>query len=109
MEIIIGLIIAFILLAFLYGILCLIIKKWPVLIWIVGIGSGVILAIITAWWIGAIGGFILIGFLAAAEASGGHKCAHCGSYDTDVTKTEAGFEYWQCNKCHGITYDYITK
>ena len=65
MEIIIGLIIAFILLAFLYGILCLIIKKWPVLIWIVGIGSGVILAIITAWWIGAIGGFILIGFLAA--------------------------------------------
>ena len=77
MEIIIGLIIAFILLAFLYGILCLIIKKWPVLIWIVGIGGGVILAIITAWWIGAIGGFILIGFLAAAEASGGHKCAHC--------------------------------
>lgn len=82
MEIIIGLIIAFILLAFLYGILCLIIKKWPVLIWIVGIGGGVILAIITSWWIGAIGGFILIGFLAAAEASGGHKCAHCGSYDT---------------------------
>ena len=39
MEIIIGLIIAFILLAFLYGILCLIIKKWPVLIWIVGIGK----------------------------------------------------------------------
>ena len=94
MEIIIGLIIAFILLAFLYGILCLIIKKWPVLIWIVGIGGG---------------GFILIGFLAAAEASGGHKCAHCGSYDTDVTKKEDGFEYWQCNKCHGITYDYITK
>ena len=84
-------------------------KKWPVLIWIVGIGGGVILAIITAWWIGAIGGFILIGFLAAAEASGGHKCAHCGSYDTDVTKKEDGFEYWQCNKCHGITYDYITK
>lgn len=55
------------------------------------------------------GGFILIGFLAAAEASGGHKCAHCGSYDTDVTKKEDGFEYWQCNKCHGITYDYITK
>ena len=108
MEIIIGLI-AFILLAFLYGILCLIIKKWPVLIWIVGIGGGVILAIITSWWIGAIGGFILIGFLAAAEASGGHKCAHCGSYDTDVTKKEDGFEYWQCNKCHGITYDYITK
>lgn len=67
MEIIIGLIIAFILLAFLYGILCLIIKKWPVLIWIVGIGGGVILAIITSWWIGAIGGFILIGFLAAAR------------------------------------------
>lgn len=95
--------------SFLYGILCLIIKKWPVLIWIVGIGGGVILAIITSWWIGAIGGFILIGFLAAAEASGGHKCAHCGSYDTDVTKKEDGFEYWQCNKCHGITYDYITK
>lgn len=104
MEVIIGLIIGFVLLAFLYGVLCVIIRKWPALIWIIGVGGGITVGLLSAWWIGLIIGFIVIGILAHAESSDGHRCAHCGSYDTDVTKTDARFEYWKCNKCGNITY-----
>lgn len=103
MGIIIGLIVGFVVLALLYGVLCVVVRKWPALIWIVGIGGGFLVGIASSWWIGAIVGFFLIGFLGHAESSDGHRCVHCGSYDTVVTKKENGIEVWQCNKCGQFT------
>lgn len=103
MGVIIGIIIAIIFLTVLYGILSAIIKKWPILIWIVGLGGGLLISIMSYWWLGIIIGFLLIGFLSQAEAFGGKKCAHCGSYDTYLVKKESYFELWGCNKCNGKT------
>lgn len=104
MEIIIGIIVVLVVLGFLYGVLCVIIRKWPALIWILGISIGGVVGVATVWWVGCIVGLFVIGFLAHAESSDGHRCAHCGSYDTEVIQKDGNFVSWQCNKCNNVTY-----
>lgn len=103
MNIIIGIIIALVVLGVLYGLLCIIIKKYPILIWISGLVVGIMIAAISYWWVGLIVGLIIAGLLKQAEESGGHQCAHCESYDTYITSDENGCETWKCNKCEKIT------
>ncbi len=105
MGTIITIIIGFFGLCFLYGIIGFLMAKFPALIWICGIIGGITAAIMSShWWVGLLVGFFLIGILAHAQSLGGHKCAHCGSYDTDVKGKEDGYEVWICNKCSGLTY-----
>lgn len=103
METIIILIVGFFALCFLYGAIGFLMGKFPVLIWILAFAGGV-----TAWilsshiWVGLIVGFIVMGILLHAQSLG-DKCAHCGSYDTEVTEKGNGYKIWMCNKCHNVT------
>lgn len=105
MGTIIGIVIVFFVLCFLYGIIGFLMAKFPALIWIIGIIGGITAGILSSyWWVGLLVGFFLIGVLSHAQSVGRHKCAHCGSYDTDVTGKDGDFEVWVCNKCHNVTY-----
>ncbi|MCD8043406.1 MAG: hypothetical protein LUH10_10115 [Tannerellaceae bacterium] len=102
--VIIGLIICIVILGFLYGLLGEILRIFPKLVWILGIGGGLLVGCSSHWIAGIIVGFVLIGFLANAQQSDGNRCAHCGSYDTKVTEGYGHFKTWICNKCRNITY-----
>mgnify|MGYP005948334505 CR=1 FL=1 len=105
MGTIITIVVGFFVLCFMYGVIGFLMAKFPALIWICGIIGGITVAIMSSyWWAGLIAGFFLIGVLSHAQSVGGHKCAHCGSYDTDIKGEEDGIEFWVCNKCNGGTY-----
>ena len=104
MDIIITLVLGFIVICLVYGIVGFLMVKFPALIWIIGIAGGVTAGILSShWWVGILVGFFLIGILSHAQSIGGHKCAHCGSFDTDVTEKVDDHEIWTCNKCHNVT------
>ena len=104
MDIIITLVLGFIVICLVYGIVGFLMVKFPALIWIIGVAGGIIVGILSShWWLGILVGFFLIGILSHAQSIGGHKCAHCGSFDTDVTEKVDGHEIWTCNKCHNVT------
>ncbi len=104
MGTIIGLIVGFLALCFLYGVIGAIMAKWPWLIWVIGLISGVVGGVVTSiWWVGLIIAFFVIGLLAKAQTLGGHKCAHCGSWDCDVIVDNGEAEVWECQKCGNHT------
>lgn len=106
METIIVIIIGFVVLCFIYGLACVLITKFPQIIWIASLLALVVVWVATEkWWGGLIAGFICLGLLSHMEKKGGgKKCAHCGSYDT--YKVSEGADVWRCNKCDGTTAYY---
>lgn len=109
-TIIIGIVIVMFLYYFIKEIVSIIVKKWPAVIWIVGISVGLLLGFGWHWIAGVIGGLLSIGVLANLQESGTKKCSRCGSYDTEMKQTisEAGqtAELWECNKCGQKTIYY---
>lgn len=80
-----------------------IVKKWPVIIWILGVGIGSLIASEFHWIAGIIGGLFTIGVLTQLQTSGTKKCPTCGSYDTEMKQTifigNQTAEVWECKKC----------
>lgn len=85
------------------ALLKMLVKKWPVLIWVIGLVVGIGLWIGVYWIAGVIGAFVTIGILSNLRVSGTQKCLHCGSYDTECTHSKnvdgRTISMWQCNKC----------
>lgn len=105
MNAIIGLIVVIIIGAVLLGVLSAILQKYPLVGLVLAIIGGIAIGFATStWWIGVIGGFFIQCILFGIMDAFGHKCVHCGSYDTKVIRKSGSFEAWQCNKCHGVTY-----
>lgn len=105
MNIIIGLIVIIFIGAILIGVLSAILQRYPLIGTFLAIVGGVAIGFATSiWWVGVIAGFFIQGVLFGIMDAFGHKCAHCGSYDTKVVRKSGSFEAWQCNKCHGVTY-----
>lgn len=63
MEYLIGIIIGLVIVVALYGMLCALVQRYPVVIGIGGIGGGLIVWFYTTWWIGLIVGLMISGFL----------------------------------------------
>lgn len=58
MGTIIGIVIGFFVLCFLYGIIGFLMAKFPALIWIIGIIGGITAGILSSyWWVGLLVGF----------------------------------------------------
>lgn len=89
------------------ALLKMLVKKWPILIYVIGIGVGIGLWIGWHWIAGIIGGFITLGILGNLLTSGTVKCLHCGSYDTECTQSEnvngRVVSTWKCNKCGHVS------
>lgn len=102
-SVIIGIVVVMFLYYFIKEMVSIIVKKWPVVIWIVGIVVGLLLGFGWHWIAGVIGGFLIAGILISLQESGSKKCSHCGSYDTEMTHSEVvegrKIEMWKCNKC----------
>lgn len=81
----------------------ILVKKWPIFIFIIGLGVGIGLWIGVHWIVGIIGAFIACGILGNLMTSGTQKCLKCGSYDTKCTHSESvdghTISIWRCNKC----------
>lgn len=109
--IIIGIVVVMFLYYLIKELVSIVVKKWPAVIWIVGIIVGLLLGFGWHWIAGVIGAFFVIGILEGLKESGTKKCTRCGSYDTEMTKTEVSeggrkIEMWQCNKCGQQTIFY---
>ncbi|MDR1459018.1 MAG: hypothetical protein LBI60_02250 [Bacteroidales bacterium] len=106
MEIIIYIVIALVILFVAYAFLSALLKKFPILLWILSVVVGAIVWLGTgAWWGGLIAAIISYGIFATVQGDGGNQCAHCNSYDTYVIQDDRLVKSWQCNKCNGITYE----
>ena len=109
-TIIIGIIIVVFLYYFIKELVSIVVKKWPAVIWIVGLGVGLLLGFGWHWIAGVIGGFMIVGILIGLQESGTKKCSNCGSYDTEMTHSEVAegrkIESWKCNKCGQQTIYY---
>lgn len=102
-SVLVGLVVLVFLCYFIKEILGLLVRKWPALIYIAGIGFGILTGFVFHWIVGIIVGILIIGLLASWQESGVKKCTNCGSYDTRFIKkiSQEGHsaELWECNKC----------
>ena len=102
-TIIIGIVVVLFLYYFIKELISVVVKKWPAVIWVVGLIVGLLLGFEWHWIAGIVGGFMVMGILYGLQESGTKKCPNCGSYDTEMTHSEMAdgrkIEMWKCNKC----------
>lgn len=101
-SIVVGLVILFVIYAVFSAVLSSFIKQHPKVKWIL-LGIVVIIACYS-FWTGIVIGIILLRWFIHLENNGWiNQCAHCGSYNTEITKEDHSIKIWECNKCNNIT------
>lgn len=75
------------------------VRKWPVIIWIIGIAASITAGIYCHWIVSVLAAFITLGILFKWQMEVKEKCFRCHSYNIELISKEGKCELWRCNNC----------